>query len=90
MSMIIKVKLTDLEEKILDLLSRKPMGMTAEQISAYLEGAGIPLSSWQLSRVLRDMTHIGLVTGEHAGHVLRYRSKEPTSEENDIGKVMEE
>ena len=72
MTRVIEVSLTDLEERILEILSRKSLGLTANQISIYLETSGLPLSSWQVRDVLRDMNRLGLISRERSGHKYRY------------------
>ena len=73
MTKVIEVKLTDLEEKISEVLSRKSLGMTAGQISYFLEGMGWPLSSWQIGRILRDMERLGVISRSRSGHIYRYK-----------------
>ena len=78
MTRVIEVSLTDLEEKISDALSRRTLGMTANQISFFLEGLGFPLSSWQLGRILRDMERLGVISRHRSGHIYRYKYITPT------------
>lgn len=73
MSRVIEVSLTDLEVKISDELSRKVLGMTLNQISFYLEGLGISLSSYQIGRVLTDMGRLGIISRSRTGHIYRYK-----------------
>ena len=68
---IIEVTLTELEEKITESL--KSRSLTANQISYLLEGYGWPLSSWQLSHILSQMTRMGILEREKKGHVFRYQ-----------------
>jgi predicted transcriptional regulator len=68
---VIEVTLSELEEKIEESL--KTRSLTANQISYLLEGYGWPLSSWQLSHILSQMTRMGILSRERSGKVFRYK-----------------
>ena len=70
---VIQVTLSELQEKITEALQKR--SLTTNQISFLLEGYGWPLSSWQLSHILGQMTTIGILTREKAGHIYRYKVK---------------
>jgi DNA-binding transcriptional ArsR family regulator len=67
----IYIELTELEEVILGSLSRK--SKTTEQVRYFLEGKGITLSSYTVSRTLRDLERMGMVTREKRSRTYRYK-----------------
>jgi hypothetical protein len=68
---IIEVTLSELEEKITETLQKR--SLTTNQISFLLEGYGWPLSPWQLSHILSQMTRMGVLERQKKGHVYRYQ-----------------
>ena len=68
---VIEVTLSELEEKITETLQKR--SLTTNQISFLLEGYGWPLSSWQLSHILSQMTRMGILEREKKGHIFRYQ-----------------
>lgn len=71
LTMKIEVKLTELEELILESLSRK--SRTTEQIRYYLEGKGTIVSSYTISRLMMGLVRLGIVTRKRRSRVYEYK-----------------
>ena len=69
--MKIEIRLSEIEELILESLATR--SKTTEQIRYYLEGKGMDVSSYSVSRALIYMVRIGLVTREKGCRVYRYK-----------------
>ncbi len=69
--MKIEIRLSDMEELILESLTKR--SRTTEQIRYYLEGRGMDVPSYSVSRALINMTRMGLVTRERGCRVYRYK-----------------
>lgn len=61
---VIEIELTEIEELILQIMNRHQGGMTAERIRYTLDGREIPLSGYQVRKILNEMTILNLVQRE--------------------------
>lgn len=60
----IEIEISEVQETIMEILSKHPSGLSPEKIRYILEGRSIPLSPFQVRTILQEMVTLKLIARE--------------------------